>query len=61
MLLQCDHLCSDRWSEKLSTINTRGLTKKKNSQYITVLLEQINHLRAENKDRTCIIQALVEK
>lgn len=35
--------------------------QEQNSQYITVLLEQINHLRAENKNRTCIIQALVEK
>ena len=35
--------------------------QEQNSQYITVLLEQINHLRAENEYRTCIIQALVEK
>lgn len=35
--------------------------QEQNSQYITVLLEQINHLRAENENRTCIIQALVEK
>ena len=30
------------------------------SQYINVLLEQIHHLRQENKNKTCIIQALIE-
>ena len=33
---------------------------EQNSQCINVLLEQIHHLRLENQNKTCIIQALNE-
>ena len=33
---------------------------EQNSQFFNVLLEQINHLRQENENKTCIIQALID-
>ena len=33
---------------------------EQNSQFFNVLLEQINYLRQENENKTCIIQALID-
>ena len=34
---------------------------EQNSQYVNVLLEQIYHLGEENENKTCVIQAPIEK
>ena len=46
---------------KMSAPPTSDTYPEQNSQYINVLLEQIYHLGEENENKTCVIQAPIEK